>query len=183
MTLKACLFAAALALAAPAALAADFKVGAIEIKSPWARATPPGAEVGAGYFTLTNTGSTPDRLVGVTCEAAGQVEIHEMAMVNGVMRMRPLKNGIELKPGETVELKSGAYHMMMLDLKRPLKAGEMVKGTLTFEKAGKVDIEYVVGSIGSAAPPAAAAPASPPAGGMKMEDMNHGGMKVEDMKH
>ncbi len=182
MSLKVCLLAAALALAAPAALAADYKVGAIEIKSPWARATPPGAKIGAGYFTLTNTGSTPDRLVGVTAAVAGHSVVHEMTMEGNVMRMRPVK-GVDLKPGQTVAFNPGSFHVMLEDLKQPLKQGETVKGTLTFEKAGPVDIEYVVGSIGATAAPAAAAPASPPAGGMKMENMDHGGMKMEDMKH
>ena len=72
MSVKLCLIAAALALAASAALAADYKAGDIEIKNPWARATPAGAKVAAGYFTLTNTGSAPDRLVGVTAAVAAR---------------------------------------------------------------------------------------------------------------
>ncbi|MEA2916767.1 MAG: periplasmic copper chaperone [Bradyrhizobium sp.] len=150
MILKACLIAAALALAAPSAFAHDYKAGAIEIDHPWARATPRGATVAAGYFKLTNTGSTPDRLVGGTSEAAGRVEIHEMTMADGVMRMRPLKDGIELKPGASVELKSSSFHLMMVGLKQQLQQGQRIKGTLTFEKAGPVDIEYVVEGIGGA---------------------------------
>ncbi len=169
MTVRICLLAAALALAAPAALAADFKVGAIEIKNPWAPATPPGARVGAGYFTITNTGAKPDRLVGATAAVAGRSVVHEMTMVGNVMRMRPVK-GVDLKPGQTVEFNPDSFHVMLENLKQPLKQGETIKGTLTFEKAGPVDIEYRVGSIGGA-PPAASAPANPPAGGMKMDDM------------
>jgi hypothetical protein len=150
MSLKAALIAAAMALAAPAALAHDYKAGAIEIGHPWARATPRGASVAAGYIKLTNTGSTPDRLVGGTSEAAGRVEIHEMTMTDGVMQMRPLKDGIELKPGQTVELKSGSFHLMMVGLKQQLQQGQRIKGTLIFEKAGPVDIEYQVEGIGGA---------------------------------
>jgi copper(I)-binding protein len=150
MSLKATLIAAAMALAAPAALAHDYKAGAIEIGHPWARATPRGASVAAGYIKLSNTGSTPDRLVGGTSEAAGRVEIHDMTMTDGVMQMRPLKDGIELKPGQTVELKSGSFHLMMVGLKQQLQQGQRIKGTLIFEKAGPVDIEYQVEGIGGA---------------------------------
>jgi len=149
--------AAALALAASAALAHDYKAGAITINHPWARATPSGAKVGAGYFTLTNTGTAPDRLIGATAAAADHVEVHEMSMADGVMKMRPVKDGVELKPGQTVEFKSNAFHLMLVDLKQPLQQGQRVKGTLTFEKAGKVDIEFVVEGIGG---PARAAPAA-----------------------
>src|ERR1700748_1960373 len=98
MTLKTTLVACALALATTAAHAADYKAGAIEIDHPWARATPSGAKVGAGYLKLTNTGATPDRLVGATAVAAGRVEVHEMSMDNGVMKMRPVKDGVALQP-------------------------------------------------------------------------------------
>jgi periplasmic copper chaperone A len=156
MNAKSLLLAAALVLAASGAPAHDYKAGAITINHPWARATPQGASVGAGYLTLANTGTTPDRLVGATAAAADHVELHEMTMVDGIMRMRPVKNGIELKPGQTVEFKSGAFHLMLIDLKQPLQQGQRVKGTLTFEKAGAVDIEFAVEGIGG---PARAAPA------------------------
>ena len=150
MSLKAALIAAAMALAAPATLAHDYKAGAIGIGHPWARATPRGASVAAGYLKLTNAGSTPDRLVGGTSEAAGRVEIHDMTMTDGVMQMRPLKDGLALKPGHTVELKSGSFHLMMVGLKQQLQQGQRIKGTLIFEKAGPVDIEYQVEGIGGA---------------------------------
>ena len=145
------LLAAALALAASVALAHDYKAGAITIDRPWTRATPRGASVAAGYFTLTNAGTAPDRLVGATAAVAGRVEIHEMSMADGVMRMRPVEHGIELKPGETVEFKSNSFHLMMLDLKQQPQQGQRIKGTLTFEKAGTVDIEFVVEAIGGPA--------------------------------
>jgi periplasmic copper chaperone A len=163
MTPKAALVAAALLLAAPVARAHDYQAGAIAIDHVWARATPGGAKVAAGYFTLTNTGTTPDRLIAATAVVAGHVELHEMSMVDGVMRMRPVKGGIELKPGQTLALESGSFHLMMLDLKQPLKQGERIKGTLTFEKAGPVEVEFAVEGIGG---PARAAPA---AGGMHIQ--------------
>jgi hypothetical protein len=154
------------ALAATTAPAADYKAGAIVISNPWARATPSGASAGAGYFTVTNTGTTPDRLVAATSEAASSADIHEMTMANGVMQMRPLKDGLELKPGETVQLKPGGEHVMMTGLKQPLKQGDHIKGTLSFEKAGKVDIEYDVKAVGAPAP--TNAPASTPGNTMPM---------------
>jgi len=149
----AALFAAAtFALAPPAAVAGDYKAGAIVISHPWAPATPKGASVGAGYFKLTNTGTTPDRLLAATSAASGHADLHQMTMVNGVMEMRPIKGGIVLQPGETVELKPGGNHVMMMGLKQPLKQGERVKGTLAFEKAGTVDIVYDVTGPGGPAP-------------------------------
>jgi copper(I)-binding protein len=152
MTRKSLLLAAAVALAASAALAHDYKAGAIVINHPWARATPRGASVGAGYLALTNTGTTADRLIAATAAAADRVELHEMTMVDGIMRMRPVKDGIELKPGQKIEFKSGAFHLMLVDLKEPLQQGQRVKGTLTFEKAGAVDVEFAVEGIAGPAP-------------------------------
>jgi uncharacterized protein YcnI/copper(I)-binding protein len=129
-----------------------YKVGSLTIEAPWARATPGGAKVAGGFMKITNTGKEPDRLIGGTVPFAGRFEVHEMAMNNGVMTMRELSKGLEIKPGETVELKPGGYHLMFMDLKQGLKEGEAVKGTLVFEKAGKVDVEYKVGPIGGGAP-------------------------------
>jgi copper(I)-binding protein len=157
MTRKSFLVAAALSLLVSGALAHDYKAGAIVIDHPWTRATPRGATVGAGYFSLTNTGTTADRLVAATVAAADHVELHEMTMVDGIMRMRPVKDGIALEPGKKVEFKSNAFHLMLVDLKEPLQQGQRIKGTLTFEKAGTVEIEFAVEGIGG---PARAAPAT-----------------------
>ena len=123
--------------------------GPIEVIRPWSRATPKGATTGAGYVTLRNTGTTPDRLIGGSTEVGKRVEIHTMEMAQGVMRMRQLTGGLEIKPGETVELKPGSLHLMFVDLTRPLQNGEHIKGTLVFERAGKVDVDYTVEVIGS----------------------------------
>jgi periplasmic copper chaperone A len=127
----------------------SYKVGALVIETPWSRATPGGAKVAAGYVRITNGGATPDRLVGGTAIVAGKFEIHEMSMQGDVMRMRPLDTGLEIKPGQTVELKPGGLHLMFMDLQRPLKEGETVKGTLVFEKAGTVEVDYAVRALGA----------------------------------
>lgn len=142
----------ALALALSAAHARDYKAGSLEIAQPWARATPKGASVGGGYLKITNKGAAPDRLVSVKSDVAAQVEIHEMAMTGGMMKMRPLPNGLEIKPGETVEFKPSSYHIMFMKLKKPLQKGQNIKGTLTFEKAGPVEVEFSVEGIGAQAP-------------------------------
>ncbi|MFG1419672.1 copper chaperone PCu(A)C [Xanthobacter sp. V0B-10] len=136
-------------LTASALSAHEYKAGAIEIDHPWARATPGGATVGGGYVVLKNTGTTPDRLVSATSPVAGRVEIHEMAMTNGVMTMRPLPEGLPIPAGATVALKPGSYHIMLMQLKQPLKEGEMVDGTLTFEKAGTVPVKFSVEGVGA----------------------------------
>ncbi len=125
------------------------KVGALTIEAPWSRATPAGAKTAAGYLKITNNGKEPDRLLRGTFAAAARSEVHEMAMVNDVMKMRELADGLEIKPGETVELKPGGYHMMFMDLKTPLKAGQTVKGTLVFQKAGSVAVSYTIAPLGA----------------------------------
>jgi len=145
------LISAIFALAMSAADAHDYKVGSLEIGHPWTRATPKGATVAGGYLKITNKGQTADRLTAATAAFAPRVEIHEMAMKDGMMRMRPLSAGLEIKPGETVEFKPGSYHIMFMNLKEPLEKGQRIKGTLTFEKAGPVDVEYVVGAVGAPA--------------------------------
>ena len=113
----------------------------------------PGTEVGGGYFTIKNDGAEPDRLVAATAEIAGRAELHEMAVVDGVMKMRPLDKGVEIPAGGSVTFNPSAYHVMFMDLKKPLKKGETFKGTLTFENAGTVDVTYVIGSIGDTSMP------------------------------
>ena len=100
-------------------------------------------------MTITNSGSAPDRLVGGSTEIAGEFEIHEMTMDKGVMRMRPIAKGLEIKPGQTVEFRPGGNHVMFVDLKKPLTKGDRVKATLTFEKAGKLEVEFTVEGIGA----------------------------------
>ena len=154
------LFAAALVLTAAQAqdTSADYKLGSLQISQPWSRATPKGATVAGAYLKITNNGTTPDRLVSGSSPVAGRFEVHEVTTDNGVMKMRPLKGGLEIKPGQSVEFKPGSYHIMLLDLKQPLQKGERVKGTLTFEKAGSVDVDYMVVGVGETAGTASSAP-------------------------
>ncbi len=143
------LLALALAPLVSAALAADYKLGALEIDHPWVRATPKGAKTAAGYVVIRNAGSTADRLIGASLADSGRAEVHEMTMDGGVMRMRPLPEGIEIKPGESVALKPEGLHLMFVDLKAPLVKDRPVKGTLTFAQAGSVDVEFSVQGIGA----------------------------------
>jgi periplasmic copper chaperone A len=126
-----------------------YKVGALVIEAPWARATPGGARVGGAYLKITNTGAESDRLVGGSLPTASAVEVHQMSMTDGVMKMRKLEAGLEITPGQTVELKPGGYHLMFTGLRQPLQQGQRVKGTLQFEKAGSVEVEYRVEPIGA----------------------------------
>jgi copper(I)-binding protein len=127
----------------------DYKVGALEIDHPWSRAVPKGATVAAGYLTIKNTGTEPDRLVSGSTPVAGKFEIHEMTMDKGVMRMRPVPAGVVIKPGETVELKPQSIHIMMTGLKQPIEKGKPFKGSLVFEKAGAVEVDFAVEGVGA----------------------------------
>ncbi|WP_409334771.1 copper chaperone PCu(A)C [Bradyrhizobium neotropicale] len=141
-----------IALFAVPAQAEDIKAGDLVINQAWSRATPSGAKVAGGYLTIENKGSSPDRLVGASGDIAGKLEVHEMATENGVMKMRPLDKGLAIEPGKTVKLAPGGYHLMMFDLKQPLKQGDKVPVTLEFEKAGKVTLSLDVQAVGAQAP-------------------------------
>jgi copper(I)-binding protein len=167
--LKCGLMLAVLLLSLTSANAEEIKAGALQISAPWARATPKGAPVGGGYLRITNTGSAPDRLVGGTIAIARQVEVHQMTMSGGVMKMRQLAGGLEIKPGQTVELKPGGTHLMFVGLKQQLQQGQHIKATLQFEKAGKVEVDFIVAGIGANAPPGQAAMPGMPHGDMNMK--------------
>jgi copper(I)-binding protein len=151
MTVRFLVPALLLTLLATGASAEDYKVGTLQISQPWTRATPKGAAVAGGYLKITNTGTAPDRLLGGSTALAKRFEIHEMSMDGGVMKMRELKDGLDIAPGATVELKPGSYHIMMMNLSRPLAKGERVKAVLNFEKAGKAEVEFAVEAIGASA--------------------------------
>ena len=145
---------------ATTAIARDYKVGSLEIMNPWSRATPKGASTAIGYMTIKNNGTAPDRLIGGSIDVADGFQLHSMAMENGVAKMRELK-GVDIKPGQTIEFKPSGSHVMFVNLKNPLSKGEPVKGTLVFEQAGKVQIEYSVEGIGAQS------------GSQEMEHMKH----------
>ena len=152
------------------ARAEDVKAGDLVISQAWSRATPNGAKIAGGYLTIENKGTAPDRLIGGAVAVAAKVEVHEMATTNGVMTMRPLEQGLTIEPGKTVKLAPGGYHLMMLELKSPLKQGEKLPVTLQFEKAGKVQVTFDVQGVGAPGPGGAATDMK------KMPD--HSGMKM-----
>ncbi len=139
--------AAALAAAATALFAQG---GAIKVDKPFARATAPGAAVGGGYAAIVNGGASADRLVAASSPVSARMELHEMAMENNIMRMREVK-GMDVPAGGRLELKPGGYHLMFMELKQPLKQGDKVPVTLTFEKAGEVKVEFAVEGMAAGA--------------------------------
>jgi copper(I)-binding protein len=132
------------------AAAEDYQVKMLRVSNPFTRATPPGAKVAGAFMSIANQGKEADRLVSASSPVAGLVEIHEMVMDGGLMKMRAVK-GIDLKPGATVELRPGGYHVMLQDLKQPLKDGDQIPLTLTFEKGGVLEVKVNVGTMGAAA--------------------------------
>ena len=171
MTRTALVFGVALSLWASTAPAQNYSIGSIEVGKPWSRATPKGAKVAGAYMTITNKGTAPDRLVGGSTAAASGFEVHSMVMEQGVAKMRPVEGGLEIKPGETVELKPGSFHVMLTGLTQPLEKGQKVKATLQFEKAGKVAVTLDVQGVGAKGPGAS--------GGMEMnKSSDHKGMKM-----
>jgi copper(I)-binding protein len=136
--------AVALAAATILAHAHGAKVGDLRIIHPHARATVPGQPSGAAYLGIENTGKSADKLVAVSSPIAKSVAIHTMAMEGNVMKMREA-SAIDLAPGAKVSMKPGdGYHIMLMGLTRPLKKDDKFPMTLTFEKAGKVDVEVHV---------------------------------------
>lgn len=123
-----------------------FKLGDLTIEHPFSRATLPNAPVAGGFMTVTNTGTTDDRLIGASSDVAGRMEVHEMAMQGDVMKMRQLVDGLPIPAGQTVMLKPGGFHIMFMDLKKPLVEGGAVNVTLTFEKAGSIEIPLEIGA-------------------------------------
>ncbi len=148
-TLLAALFALGIATVANAQhmhseATAIANIGDMTVEHAWSRATPSAAPVAGGYLTIRNSGKAADKLIGGSSEISQAVEVHEMALNNGVMTMRSLASGLEIKPGESVQLQPGGYHIMFTGLKRPLKQGETFKAQLTFAHAGKVDVVFTI---------------------------------------
>jgi copper(I)-binding protein len=143
---------AAAALVASPAWAQDYKLGSLEISQPWTRATAPAAKAGGGFVTITNKGTTPDRLIAARSAVSDKVEIHEMKIDGNVMRMRELDKGLEIPPGATVTLKPGGYHIMFMELKSPFTKDQRVPITLVFEKAGSINVDLAVAALGAQGP-------------------------------
>lgn len=134
---------------APALAVEDIVVGDLTIAQPWSRATAKGAHVAGGYVVLTNKGTKDDVLLSGSTNISDKVEIHEMAVTDGVMRMRNLAGGLPIKAGESVELKPGSYHVMFIGLKNPLMEGETFVVDMNFQNAGKVPVKFTVRGIGA----------------------------------
>ena len=145
-------FAPVHAPAQEAAEPASLALGKLVLSGPFSRATLPGAPVAAGFLSVTNAGAEDDRLVSATSDVAGDTQIHEMAMVGDVMRMRPLADGLPVPAGATVTLSPGGVHLMFMDLRRPLVEGETVEVTLTFERAGRITVPLAIGASDADAP-------------------------------
>src|SRR5262249_12560880 len=145
-------FAALLAALGAPVRAEDVKAGDLVISQAWSRQTPSGAKVAGAYLTIENKGTAADRLISGSADAAGRVEVHEMAMDGGVMKMRPLDKGLVIDPGKTVKLAPGGNHLMLMDLKSQFKQGDKVPVTLQFEKAGKVNVSLDVQGVGAQTP-------------------------------
>lgn len=135
-----------------AAVAADVTIGDIVIAGAFSRATLPNAPVGGGFLTLTNKGTTDDRLIAAASPVAGVMQLHEMKMEGDVMKMAELPNGIPVPAGQTVTLEPGGLHLMFMELKEPLVEGTQVPVTLTFEKAGTVEVLLDVQAFAAKAP-------------------------------
>ncbi|EAV44605.1 hypothetical protein SIAM614_06993 [Roseibium aggregatum IAM 12614] len=161
--------AAALSLVSLSALASDYKVGELTLTQPWTRATPPKAKAGGGFVEIINNGAVSDRLVGASSDVAAKVEIHEMAVADGVMKMRKMENGVEIPAGETVALQPGGFHIMFMGLKQPFEEGSSIPVVLTFEKAGDVAVELAVSKMGAKTPNGGAE-----RGAMDHSKMDHG---------
>jgi len=124
----------------------------ISVKHAWSRATPKGAQVAVGYLTIENHSSSPDRLISAATSAATKIEIHEMVTLDGVMVMRPVEDGLTIPRGAGVTLAPGGSHLMFTGINTPFSEGELIATALTFEKAGKIDVTFDVGSIGARGP-------------------------------
>lgn len=132
-------------------LAHEYKAGGIEVAHPWARATPGGASVGAAYLEIKSTDANGDKLVSASSPAAGRVELHTHEHADGVMRMRRLES-VEVPPQSTVLFAPSGYHVMLLDLKKPLVEGDLLPLTFVFEKAGPITVDATIEPIGAKGP-------------------------------
>lgn len=136
-------------LLASAAQAGDAK---IVVTQAWSRATPNGSKVAGGYLTIENKGTAPDKLLSASTDAVKKVEIHEMAVTDGIMTMRPVEGGLPIDPGGTVKFAPGGLHLMIVGLTGPLVQGDKVPLLLKFEEAGEIAVSFDVRAMGAPAP-------------------------------
>lgn len=151
---KRLIFAFAVVLAAligTGASAREYTVGKIRVLDPWTRATAAAGANAAGFVTITNDGTTPDRLVGAECPVAASTTIHASRDDNGVMTMRPV-GGVDIAPGETVKLAPGGLHLMLMETNRPLVHHDWVRCKLEFRNAGTIEVPFLVRAAGAIEP-------------------------------
>ena len=146
--------------------AAQAPQSSIKVTGAWARSTPPTAKTAAAYMTVVNAGKDNDTLLSASTPVAGMADLHRSFMDNGVMKMRPT-GPVDLKPGASLKLAPGGYHLMMMDLKQPLTAGQTFPVTLVFKKAGNVTAMV---KVQNSAPAGSSGGAM---GGMNMPGMSH----------
>jgi copper(I)-binding protein len=127
-------------------------IGSISVENAWSRAVPSGSKVAVGYLAIRNDGDEPDRLLAASAPFAGATEIHHTSMADGVMRMRPVPDGVPVPAKSTVLLEPNSYHLMFMQVTKPLKEGDTVTAKLTFERAGSVDIALQVLGMGAKGP-------------------------------
>lgn len=128
--------------------------GTITVENAWSRTVPDGSEVAVGYLTIRNEGDEPDRLVSASASFAGETELHQTTMTDGVMQMRPASEGVPVPAKSTVKLEPGSYHLMFMRLTEPIKEGDALPLKLTFERAGNVETTIKVLGIGAQEPTA-----------------------------
>ena len=122
-----------------------FELGQLAVHHPYTRSTAPGQKVAGGFMKIENKG-TADQLISASSPIASEMQLHTMTMDGNVMRMREVKV-IDVPAKGSVELKPGGLHLMFIDLKSPLKAGESVPVKLKFQKAGEVEVKMPVKDI------------------------------------
>lgn len=144
MKFKALFLTLLIALVPALASAHEYSHGKVRIDHPWSRPTPPGTPMGVGYLVIVNNSKKDITLIAAETPRAGHVSIHESLMKDGVMRMQPVKGGLKIPAGDMVELKPHGYHLMLEQLKEPLKAGERVPLSLNFDGAETMKVELLV---------------------------------------
>lgn len=152
MSLRALLLAACFSAGlATAAVSHEYKAGTVTVSHPWARATPPGAKVGAAYFVAEASKAGGDTLIGAKADVAGRVELHTHIEEKGVAKMRQVEK-VDVAAGKSLVFQPSGYHVMLMDLKAPLKEGDILPLTLVFAKAGEIKVEATIEKIGARGP-------------------------------
>lgn len=127
----------------------DYQHGDLHIDHPTSKATPPGAPNGVAYMAIHYSGEEPERLLSASTPHAKRVKLHQSVEQNGIVRMKHIPLPYTFEPGSALVLTPGSNHFMLMGLSGPLKADKRVPLTLTFEKAGAVDVELVVEELGA----------------------------------